>query len=241
MAPADFDTVILAGGRATRMDGTDKPALEVGGQPMLVSVARAAAAAGTRRLIVVGPERDGPVRSALAEVAASLPGGVVTACESPPGGGPVPALRCGLPVAGAPWLALLAADLPFLTGPWLTAVVAMAESAGQAGAVLADDSGRPQWLVGCWNAQRLRSGLREYRGQSLAGLLGPLQPALLRPGVPAAAGPADAGLAGTATASTGSASSGVTSTEPGERPPWLDCDDPAQLAAARAAWQDGET
>jgi molybdopterin-guanine dinucleotide biosynthesis protein A len=216
MAPADFDTVILAGGRATRMDGADKPALEVGGQPMLVSVARAAAAAGTRRLVLVGPERGGPVRAALAEVASRLPGGLVVVRESPPGGGPVPALRRALPEAGAPWLALLAADLPFLTGRWLTALVALAESAGQAGAVLADDAGRPQWLAGCWNAQRLRSGLRDYRGQSLAGLLGPLQPALLQPRVPAA------------------------SSEPGERPPWLDCDDLAQLAAAQAACQDGE-
>jgi molybdopterin-guanine dinucleotide biosynthesis protein A len=211
-----FDTVILAGGQAARMQGADKPALKVGGEPMLVSMARAAAAAGTRRLIVVGPERGGLVATALGEVAAGLPLGMITVRESPPGGGPVAALRRGLPEVGAPWLALLAADLPFLTSGWLAALLALAESATQAGAVLADDSGRPQWLAGCWNAERLRSALDGYSGGSLAGLLGPLNPALMRPPRPggtAAAGP----------------------------PPWLDCDDPAALATARAAIQDGAT
>src|SRR5271166_879207 len=69
-ALADFDAVILAGGRAGRLAGADKPSLEVAGAPMLVSVARAAAAAGTRKLIVVGPDRAGRVHDALASLAA---------------------------------------------------------------------------------------------------------------------------------------------------------------------------
>lgn len=226
----DFDGVILAGGRAARMDGVDKPTLEVGGRPMLVSVATALAVAGARQVIVVGPERGGKVSAALAGLAASLPGGLTTVRESPPGAGPVPALRRGVSAVGAPWLALVAADLPFLTGSWLTALLALAVSAGRPGAVLVDDSLRPQWLVGCWDTDRLRSALSGYAGKSLGGLLGPLRPAQL---------PARQDLWPSQTAVR--AADGGAAVGPVAAPPWLDCDDPADLAAARAACQDGAT
>ena len=66
-------------------------------------------------------------------------------------------------------------------------------------------SGAEQWLAGCWRTDRLGAALAAYRGSSLRGLLAPLRPALIRD-----AGPADG------------------------PPPWLDCDTPAELAAARA-------
>jgi molybdopterin-guanine dinucleotide biosynthesis protein A len=178
-AAPDFDGVILAGGRATRMAGADKPELKVAGRPMLVSVAAAAAAAGARRLIVVGPARGGAVGAGLAEVACGLPGGLVTVYEEPPGAGPVAALRRGLSEVSAPWLVLLAADMPFVTGEWLTALLAAGASGDHAGAMLADDTGRPQWLAGCWQTARLRLALGTYQGGSLGGLLGPLQPAIV--------------------------------------------------------------
>jgi molybdopterin-guanine dinucleotide biosynthesis protein A len=229
----DFDAVILAGGRAARMNGSDKPSLEVGGVPLLVLVARAAAAAGARQVIVVGPERGGAVGAGLAAVAARLDGGLVTVRESPPGGGPVPALRCGLDAASAPWVALVAADLPFLTDSWLAALLALAHSSGRPGAVLVDDGQRPQWLAGCWQAGPLRAALGRYAGASLGGLLRPLEPALLGPAPPrsehAESAPPPFALRRSGAAGSGLAGSGA-------RPqPWLDCDDPAQLAAARAA------
>jgi molybdopterin-guanine dinucleotide biosynthesis protein A len=205
----DFDCMILAGGRASRMNGADKPELEVGGRPMLVSVAAAAASAGAGRLIVVGPRRGGAVALGLAAVASGLAGGLITVCEEPPGAGPVAALRRGLSEVRAPWLALLAADMPFLTGEWLNALLAAGvsgASGGRAGAMLVDDTGQPQWLAGCWQTARLRLALGKYEGGSLGRLLGPLQPAIVR-----------ADTAG--------------------RPPWQDCDSPADLAAARAAHQ----
>lgn len=205
---AALAAVILAGGAAARLDGADKPALEVGGLPMLVSVARAAASGGAGQVIVVGPDRGGAVSRGLAEVSAAIAGGVVTVRESPPGGGPVPALRRGLAENSAPWVALLAADLPFLTGSWVAGLWSSAASAGRDGAVFSDADGRPQWLAGCWRAAALGAALAGYDGQSLGGLLRTLDPVLQ---------PADAA-----------------------RPPWLDCDDPRSLAAARAAYQDGE-
>ncbi|WP_439951655.1 NTP transferase domain-containing protein, partial [Actinomadura kijaniata] len=45
--------MILAGGEARRLGGADKPAAAVGGRPLLAWVAEAAA--GARRLVVVGP------------------------------------------------------------------------------------------------------------------------------------------------------------------------------------------
>jgi molybdopterin-guanine dinucleotide biosynthesis protein A len=228
----EFDTVILAGGLARRMGGADKPALIVGSEPMVVSVARAAVAAGTRRLIVVGPRREGPVLDALTAIAGGARGSLTLgvsdgsragapdgsragvrgrlrfAREEPPGAGPVAALRSGIAQVTAPWLALLAADLPFLLGEQLRDLLGQALGVGRAGAVLADAEGRPQWLAGGWQADVLRTALQGYQGSSLHGLLAPLEPVAVQP-----SGRAE-GLA-----------------------PWLDCDTPADLTAARQSWQ----
>ncbi|MDL4777077.1 MULTISPECIES: molybdenum cofactor guanylyltransferase [Thermomonosporaceae] len=152
---------MLAGGRARRLGGADKPAAPVGGRPLIAWVA--GAAAGAARLVVVGPPRPG------------LPG-VVVVREDPPGAGPVPALRAGLAEVRAPWAALLAADLPFLRPPHLAALLAEAHRADAPGAVLVDDGGREQWLAGCWRTAPLRAALDVYEGGSLRGLLAPLEP-----------------------------------------------------------------
>jgi molybdenum cofactor guanylyltransferase len=216
---ADFDTVILAGGMAARMAGADKPALVVGVTPMVVSVAQAAAAAGTRQLIIVGPQRPGVVQAGLEMVAAGLPGRLICVREEPPGGGPVAALRRGLAEVTATWLALLAADLPFLTGAHLAALLATGVSGGSQGVVRTDDAGRPQWLAGCWQASSLRRTLAGYDGSSLHGLLTQLQPALSS---------AAAGAVSPAQERLPAAVHSVAA--------WLDCDTIDDLTAARRAW-----
>jgi molybdopterin-guanine dinucleotide biosynthesis protein A len=198
--PPPFDAIILAGGRGARLGGADKPGLVVGRSTMAVTTARAAVTAGARRLILVGPERPD-----VAAVAAPAGAALVVTREDPPGGGPVPALRAGLAQAAAPWVAVLAADLPFLRGDQVRALVAAAARGSSAGAVIADESGAEQWLAGCWRAGRLATALAAYPGRSLRGLLRPLSPVLVR----------EAG-------------------RPGAPSPWLDCDTPAELAAARA-------
>jgi molybdenum cofactor guanylyltransferase len=196
------DAVVLAGGSAARLGGADKPALVVAGRSLVASVLAAAGGAGARRMVVVGPDRPG-----LAHPAGELR--VVR--EDPPGSGPVPALRRGLAETSAPWVFLLAADLPFLRAAHLRALLTAAGRAGPAGwgAVLADDTGQPQWLAGCWRAAGLRTALAGYGGGSLHGLLRPLAPVLLRPG-PDLAGP----------------------------PPWLDCDTEDDVRLARD-WSGG--
>jgi molybdenum cofactor guanylyltransferase len=164
-SPGSFGIIVLAGGRGSRLGGRDKPGLVVGDRTLLGSVVAAGTAAGARGVIVVGPERPG------------LPGACFVQ-EEPPGAGPVPALRRGLAEAGnAPWVALLAADLPFLRADHIRALLGAAE--GHRGAVLADDAGRPQWLASCWRTVTLREAAAGYAGDSLRGLLGPLAPVVV--------------------------------------------------------------
>ncbi|MBG0816844.1 molybdenum cofactor guanylyltransferase [Planomonospora sp. ID82291] len=170
-----YDALILAGGRASRLGGRDKPGLEVGGVPLIERVAAAVPGAG--RLIVVGPPRPGLDRA-------------VFRTEDPPGGGPVPALRAGLPEATAPRVVLLAADLPFLRARHVEALLDAADGAegdggNGAGALLVDDGGHEQWLVGAWRTAALAEALSGYAGRSLRGLLAPLDPVRLHlPGEP---------------------------------------------------------
>jgi molybdopterin-guanine dinucleotide biosynthesis protein A len=197
----EFEAVVLAGGRARRLGGIDKPGAVVGSSTMVAAVVSACAAAGARSVVLVGP-----ARADLAKIADVLPGGLTVVREDPPGAGPVPALRAGLPQIRAPWVAVLAADLPFLRSEQVGELLAAVSGGSAAGAVMTDDSGAAQWLAGCWRSAGLRTALAAYGGSSLRGLLGPLNPALMS--YPA---------------------------RPGEPPPWLDCDTPAELAAARLA------
>jgi molybdopterin-guanine dinucleotide biosynthesis protein A len=194
---------VLAGGRASRLGGADKPALVVGERSLVAGVVAAAAGAGARRVIVVGPARPG------LELAG---GGLRAVREDPPGSGPVPALRRGLAEVSAPWVLVLAADLPFIRAEHLVMLLTAAQGTGPAaraaGAVLADEAGREQWLAGCWQAAALGEAVAGYRGSSLRGLLGPLRPATIGP-EPGRPGP----------------------------PPWLDCDTEEDVHLARA-WQD---
>jgi molybdenum cofactor guanylyltransferase len=192
-APAHlFDAVVLAGGRGTRLGGTDKPGLIVGGQTLLGAVVTALTPAGADRIVVVGPERTG------------AGGRVRYAREDPPGCGPVAALACGLEQVSAPVIVLLAADLPFLRPAHVTRLLTALAAQEAPGVVLLDDSARPQWLVSGWLAAGLRGALDRYRGSSLRGLLGPLDPVLL-----------------------------PDETAAGEPPAWLDCDTAGDLRRAR--------
>ncbi len=219
-----FGIIILAGGRATRLGGADKPGLVVGGRTLLAAVVGAGTEAGARRVVVVGPDRPGTTD-------ARRGGAIRFVREEPPGSGPVPALRRGLAElaprrrlaepddateqgaaergaeqggAAEPWVAVLAADLPFLRAAHLRTLLAAVAAAGRDGAVLTDDGGRAQWLAGCWRTGALRRAAAGYQWSSLHGLLAPLRPVSvsLLPGR-------------------------------GEPPPWLDCDTEEELRRAR--------
>jgi molybdopterin-guanine dinucleotide biosynthesis protein A len=185
-----FAAIVLAGGRGTRLGGVHKPGLRIGDRTFLDRVLDAVA--GAAPVIVVGPDQP-------------VPATVTVTREDPPGGGPVAALAAGLPLVGAARrVAVLAADLPFLTPATITA---LREACTADGAVLVDAGGRDQYLAGVWRVAALRralASLGDPRGAAMRRLVGGL--AVTRVGTP---GGSDAPA------------------------PWFDCDDPQDLDEAK--------
>ncbi|NHC44179.1 molybdenum cofactor guanylyltransferase [Motilibacter aurantiacus] len=185
-----YAAVVLAGGAARRMGGADKTAALVGGRPLLDRVLDAVASSATT--VVVGPERQ-----------TSRP--VSWAREEPPGGGPAAAVAAGVRLVTEPVVALLSADLPFLTPDAVDRLRRELGAGAGEGALYVDGSGAEQLLCGMWPTSALRAAVE--RAGEVDGLpLRRLLQGLPRVGVPAAGdGPA----------------------------PWTDCDTPEQLARAR--------
>jgi molybdopterin-guanine dinucleotide biosynthesis protein A len=199
-----FAAVVLAGGAARRMGGADKPALPVGGQSMLSRVLAAVGDAEPR--VVVGP------------VPPDLPVPVRGTRESPPGGGPVAAAAAGLTLVprDVALVALLAADLPLLTGEAVDVLRLTVEGGPMDGAVYRDADGRRQLLCGVWRAASLRRAL-DRCSAARGGLTGASVQALVD----------DLRVAE------------VSWRRPGP-PPWFDCDTDDDLRAAEE-WTGGRT
>ncbi|MEU9607584.1 NTP transferase domain-containing protein [Streptomyces sp. NPDC048057] len=144
------DAVVLAGGGARRLGGADKPALSVGGRPLLDRVLGACRDAV--RTVVVGGRRP-----------TGRP--VLWAREDPPGGGPLAALDAGMrQLAHAPGsepdvVLVLSADLPFLSGATVRRLVAALDRSGREGVLLVDADGRDQPLVAAYRPEPLRREL----------------------------------------------------------------------------------
>jgi molybdopterin-guanine dinucleotide biosynthesis protein A len=137
------------------MGGADKPTLPVGGLPML-----------TRVLAAV---HDADPRVVVGRVPPDLPVPVHVTSEEPPGGGPVAAAAAGLALVpeSVAFTALLAADLPLLTGEAIDVLRLTMESAPMEGAVYRDAEGHLQVLCGVWRTAALRAAvnrLAEERG-----------------------------------------------------------------------------
>lgn len=145
MRQGRWGAVVLAGGRASRLGGVDKPGLTIGDRTLLDGVL--VACLGAEPIVVVGPSR--PTGTA-----------VRWAREEPPHSGPLAALAAGLravpPEAGV--TAVLAADLPNV-GPHTVGRLRAALRTDTDGAVLVDESGHPQWLCGVWRTAVLRAAL----------------------------------------------------------------------------------
>jgi molybdopterin-guanine dinucleotide biosynthesis protein A len=137
--PTGFTAVVLAGGRAVRMDGVDKASVEHHGRTLLEHALEALVDAG--EVVVVGDP-----------VPTSRP--VTFAQESPRYGGPVAALITGLDaLAHRPTtLGVLAVDMPRVTARTFHRLHAAA--AGHDGAFLTDADGRRQ-LAGVLDRARL--------------------------------------------------------------------------------------
>jgi molybdenum cofactor guanylyltransferase len=166
-----YTAVVLAGGKAARLGGQPKPQLRVGERTMLATVL--AAVDDAQQRIVVGPPQP-------------CPDDVRRVREQPPGGGPVAALRAGLAEVATDVVALLAADLPFLTGGLVTELRARLAADG---VIVVDDGGRDQYLLGVWRTAALRSATADVRGPTplrrvLAGLAVTRHRPSVEPGAP---------------------------------------------------------
>ncbi|MGZ2360337.1 molybdenum cofactor guanylyltransferase [Streptomyces sp. 372A] len=139
-----YDAIVLAGGSAERLGGADKPAVRVGGRPLLDRVLAACAGAGAT--VVVGDRR-------------STARAVTWAREVPPGGGPLAALGAGIRHTSADRVLVLSADLPFLDAGTVAALVAASERRGVEGALCSDQDGRDQPLVAVYRGEPLRREL----------------------------------------------------------------------------------
>lgn len=142
---ADWDAVVLAGGRATRLEGIDKTALEFEGRSLLQHALHAVS--GARTIVVVGGQ----------DLRGRLPSGVLLASEEPRFGGPAAATQAGLRMLppGAARVALVAADLPRASEALGHLLEIGRLAAHVDGVVAADSSGRIQHLLGVYSSASL--------------------------------------------------------------------------------------
>lgn len=152
---ADLDVVILAGGRGSRLGGTDKSSLVFRGAPLRRHVLTAVRAA--RRVVWVGESTSALAVDAWPEL-------VVTR-EQPAFAGPSAALAAGLAALGpdaAPFTLVLAADLPRATDAVPELLRGFLRTGG--GVLAVDDTGRRQFLLGVYPSGALRREVARYAG-----------------------------------------------------------------------------
>lgn len=179
--------ILLAGGRASRLGGLDKPLLQRAGRSLLQRAVDAVA--GSAPLTIAGPERPGIVR-------ASGESAVKWVREEPPFSGPAAALVAVLdswrssdrPSADPSWAFVLATDLadPRAAVDALRDArnaLAPGERARRCGLCLADHDGHPQWLAGLYRTTALcraaKAAPDAAAGLSMRALLAPLDPLVL--------------------------------------------------------------
>lgn len=167
-----FGAVVVAGGNASRLGGTSKGDVIVGGRRMVDWVLDAVAGSGRVSEVVVVGEIDVP--------------GIRTTMEDPPKGGPAAGLLAGVRALSADAIIALSCDIPGISADLPTLLAAL--SPERDGAVLELD-GRTQWLSAVyWRAAlEAAAGTEPLTGMPLRELLGGLD--LAR--VPASARAAD--------------------------------------------------
>jgi len=160
----EFDAIILAGGRSSRLGGVPKSGLIYDGATLLERSLLAAGAAG--RAVVVGPDPGG------------LPGGILTCREEPPFAGPAAAIAAGLAAlaadhasrhaAAAPYTLVLACDMPRSAGAVRALAEALDASAagapetdGPDGVMAVSADGRKQPLAGFYGTAVLQRSVAD--------------------------------------------------------------------------------
>lgn len=123
-----FDSVIVAGGRSSRLGGTPKAELQRGDESLVEITVRSVHQAGSA--VVVGPEN------------LDVPYGTLRTREDPPFSGPAAAVAAGLELLAhqpnrAAWTAVLACDMPDVAGAVRTLADAAAHLPSDADGLIA--------------------------------------------------------------------------------------------------------
>lgn len=142
MTSGETAAIVLAGGRASRLGGADKPQLVVDGTTLLDHAVLAVSWCDP--IVVVGP--PAPVLTT-----------VIWARESPAFGGPVAAIAAGLAHVDRDEVCILAADIPRAVDA--VGLLRRHPLADVDGVCLADATGAAQWLVGRYRTAALREAL----------------------------------------------------------------------------------
>jgi molybdopterin-guanine dinucleotide biosynthesis protein A len=123
------DSLILAGGRSSRLGHSDKQKLQIGDETLLHRAVAAVRASGARHLVIVGDERVDDVE---------------TVREQPPFAGPVAAIAAGLRAlpTDSDAVLVIACDMPGVAA----ALPVLIDAFGRDGAI-AVDRGRRQQLA----------------------------------------------------------------------------------------------
>lgn len=154
----DWDAIVLAGGRSSRLDGVDKTALRYGDRTLLDHALTAVLDA--RTIAVVGPRE---LESRLGP--AQWHSHVVIATERPRFGGPASAVASGLEAlssAPAEWTAVVAADQPSARNA-LAVLLTERRWHPLADALLAHDNGdRLQPLLAIYRTSALRNAIAAH-------------------------------------------------------------------------------
>jgi molybdopterin-guanine dinucleotide biosynthesis protein A len=124
-----LDSLILAGGRSSRLDDSDKQKLQIGDETLLERAVATVRASGVRRVVIVGDESVDDVE---------------TVREHPPFAGPVAAIAAGLRAlpGDSDAVLVIACDMPGVAAALPVLIEAFARDG-----VIAVDRGRRQQLA----------------------------------------------------------------------------------------------
>ncbi|MGJ3404078.1 NTP transferase domain-containing protein [Glutamicibacter sp. Je.9.36] len=151
---ANFNALVLAGGRGSRLGGEGKAEILLHGQRLVDRVVAAARTTGALRIVVVGPDSAGTKADSVLR-------------EDPPFAGPLAGIAAGLAElaasAGSDWTMVLACDLQRPVAVATALINGFGQRAAD-GLLLVDAQDHTQWLAGIYRTSALASVCAELGG-----------------------------------------------------------------------------
>ena len=137
---SSVSALILAGGKATRLGGVDKTALVVDGETIFARQVRVLAPRVVEIIVSVG-------RTEMGSDPIIGHAGFRTVTDAVDGAGPLAGILAGLAAATAPWMLVVAGDMPHLDGALIDRMVAAAGPSADAVGIRIDDLPEPLFCL----------------------------------------------------------------------------------------------